>query len=243
MLKAPTLFSAYLPPFINQRATVKALCNLCNVQLLVIFYPFRHIIAKSLLYRRFNKIFFSSIQVLFLKYNYSHYIKEGYELKKMDKDLFGNEVTLATQITWRLAFDQGKPDYFGRPGCFLKLIKVLKELEIPHQCWFGTDKGIRLFYSHTWVNQEWFHSSKYHSANRKMNVNRRRTKLENLILWNALCTSQVWHFLFSVLKKGKQICFHWFSFVPPTAQESVWHSKCRFSMNCIYAYTSLVQKS
>lgn len=56
-------------------------------------------------------MFFSSIQVLFLKYNYSHYIKEGYELKKMDKVLFGNEVILATQITWRLEFDQGKTDY------------------------------------------------------------------------------------------------------------------------------------
>lgn len=67
---------------------IKALCNLCNVQLLVIFFPFQHIIAPSLLYHRFNKILFSSIQVLLLKYNYSNYIKEGYELKKCTKLYF-----------------------------------------------------------------------------------------------------------------------------------------------------------
>lgn len=67
---------------------IKALCNLCNVQLLVIFSPFQHIIAPSLLYHRFNKILFSSIQVLLLKYNYSNYIEEGYELKKCTKPYF-----------------------------------------------------------------------------------------------------------------------------------------------------------
>lgn len=67
---------------------IKALYNLCNVQLLGIFFPFQHIIAQSLLYHRFNKIFFSTIQVLLLKYNYSDYIKEGYELKKCTKLYF-----------------------------------------------------------------------------------------------------------------------------------------------------------
>lgn len=52
------------------------------------FFPFQHVIAQSLLYHRFNKIFFSTIQVVLLKYNYSDYIKEGYELKKRTKPYF-----------------------------------------------------------------------------------------------------------------------------------------------------------
>lgn len=73
------------------------------------------------------------------------------------------------------------------------------------QCWYRIGRRIRLFCSHPWVNQEWFHLSKYNSANRKTNVNKTRTDLENLILWKALCTRQVWHFLFSVSKNANQI--------------------------------------
>lgn len=67
---------------------IKALCNLCHAQLLVYFIPFQHIIIQSLLYHRFNTIFFSTIQVLLLKYNYSNYIKESCELKKCTKPYF-----------------------------------------------------------------------------------------------------------------------------------------------------------
>lgn len=77
--------STAVHPSESHSQLIEALCNLCNVQLLVIFFPFQYLIAQYLLYHRFNKMFFSTVQVLLLKYNY---IKEDYELKKCTKHSF-----------------------------------------------------------------------------------------------------------------------------------------------------------